>query len=301
MTMKNTNHSNPKFVFFGTPDIAVTALTEMASFGFIPSLIVCNPDAPVGRKQIITSPPTKVWAEAHNLPVLQPTFLPKTSLSNDGHPMTVIWESDWDFFVVFAYGKIMPEWLINLPKYGTINAHPSLLPKLRGASPIRSTLLNDLTASGVTIIQMDKELDHGPILKQQKVALVEPISGEDLDNTLAHISGNLLVQVMQELPLGSITPIPQNHHQATFCTKINKEMSLLMINPTNLPVGKEAKEVYQKICAFAGWPGTFFFYHDKRIKIKSARLNEIGQLEILRIVPEGKNEIDFHQYFQIKK
>jgi len=299
--MKNTSHSNPKFVFFGTPDIAVTALAEMASFGFIPSLIVCNPDAPVGRKQIITPPPTKVWAVAHNLPVLQPAFLPKIPPPNDGHLMTVIGGDDWDFFVVFAYGKIMPEWLINLPKYGTINAHPSLLPKLRGASPIRSTLLTNLSAGGVTIIQMDKELDHGPILKQQKVALVEPISGENLDNNLAHISGNLLVQVMQELPLGSIIPRPQNHNQATFCTKISKDMSLLKIDPTNLPVGKEAKEVYQKICAFAGWPGTFFFYHDKRVKIKSARLTKTGQLEILRIIPEGKNETDFQQYFQIKK
>jgi len=288
--MKNT--ISPKFAFFGTPDIAVTALEEMASFGYIPSLVVCNPDAPVGRKQIITPPPTKVWAEAHNIPVLQPTTLHERSL------LTPLDTKDWDFFVVFAYGKIMPEWLINLPKYGTINAHPSLLPKLRGASPIRSTLLTDLTACGVTIIQMDKELDHGPILIQQSITLTEPVPGNELDTTLARIGGDLLVHVMQELTKNNVTATPQNHDQATFCTKITKDMSVLTIDPTNLPTGNEALEVYRKICAFAGWPETFFIHNGKRIKVKEAEIDNKGTLKITRIVPEGKSEMDWKQYFK---
>jgi len=286
-----------KFAFFGTPDIAVTALEEMKTLGYTPSLVVCNPDAPVGRKHIITPPPTKVWAEKHTIPVFQPNTLPK---QNDGHRMTVISESDWDFFVVFAYGKIIPEWLLKIPKYGTINAHPSLLPKFRGASPIRSTLLHDLSACGVTIIQMDKELDHGPILTQIPVELGGvPIPGRELDTTLARMSGCLLVDVMQKLPSGDITPIPQDHTKATFCTKITKDMAELQIDPYHLPTGNEALAAYRKICAFDGWPGTFFFHDGKRIKIIDADYNpDTHTLTITRIIPEGKNEMRWNDYFR---
>ncbi len=282
----------PTFAFFGTPDIAVTALEEMEGFGYVPSLVVCNPDAPVGRKQIMTAPPAKVWAEVRGIPIIQPTTL------KSREELTVLTETAFDFFVVLAYGKIMPEWLIDLPKYGTINAHPSLLPKFRGASPIRSTLLHDFSACGVTIIQMDKELDHGPILTQQAVALYgQPIPGLELDTILARISGCLLVDVMQKLPLGQITATEQNHTEATFCTKITKDMSEITLDPFTLPAGDETMAIYRKICAFDGWPETFFIHNGKRIKIKSAALAPDGQLEILRIVPEGKNEQDWKQYF----
>lgn len=280
-----------KFAFFGTPDLAVTALTEMGTFDVAPSLIVTAPDAPVGRKQILTPPPVKVWGEAHNIPVFQPA-----SLKNKDD-LTFLTETDWDFFVVFAYGKIMPEWLLSLPKYGTINAHPSILPKLRGASPIRSTLLTDLSACGVTIMQMDKELDHGPILYQQAVYLPEPIPGRELDRIASLICGDLLVHVMRELPSGSITPVEQDHSQATFCTKITKDMAELQIDPLNLPQGEAALDCYRKICAFDGWPETFFMHGGKRFKIKSAHLEDEA-LVIDRIVPEGKNETDFSNYFK---
>ncbi len=282
-----------KIAFFGTPDLAVTALLEMADFGFVPTLLVTTPDALVGRKQILTPPPTKVWATERGIPVFQPASLKKRE---DLTPLT---DTEWDVFVVFAYGKIMPEWLLSLPKYGTINAHPSLLPKLRGASPIRSTLLHDLSAAGVTIIQMDAEMDHGPILYQQPLTLTEPISGPELDRTLSHICGDLLTHVLQELPKGSLTPLEQKHNEATFCTKITKEMAELQLDPHTLPTGPEAQSAYRKICAFAGWPETFFIHDGKRFKIKSAHLNQADTLVIDRIVPEGKNEMDFSQYFTI--
>jgi methionyl-tRNA formyltransferase len=280
-----------KFAFFGTPELAATALSKMESFGFVPELVVCNPDAPVGRKHIITPPPTKVWAEVRGISVFQPTSLKdKAALS----PLT---ETTWDMFVVFAYGKIMPDWLIELPKYKTINAHPSLLPKLRGASPIRSTLLTDLSACGVTIIHMDAQMDHGPILYQQPVTLEKPVSGEELDTTLSLMCGDLLAHVMKELPNGTLTPTPQNDAAATFCTKITKEMAEVTIDPYDLPKGETAFELYRKICAFAGWPGTFFMHNGKRIKITHAELLESGHLAITRIIPEGKNEMDFTAYF----
>lgn len=281
-----------KFAFFGTPDIAVIALEEMATFNLVPSLIVSSPDALVGRKQILTAPATKVWAEARGIPVIQPTTLKNKDL------LTELTSEEWDFFVVFAYGKIMPEWLIELPKYKTINAHPSLLPKLRGASPIRSTLLTDLSACGVSIIQMDKDLDHGPILYQKAVPLPEPVPGTELDITLARICGDLLSHVMIELPKGNISPIVQNDDEATFCTKIEKEMAEIKLDPNHLPKGAEAKTIYQKICAFAGWPEAFFIHEGKRYKIKTAHIAEDETLVIDRIVPEGKNETDFKNYFK---
>lgn len=279
-----------KFAFFGTPAIAVEALNEMESFDFVPSLVVCNPDAPVGRKQVITPPPTKVWAEERKIPVFQPTTL------KNRDELTLLTDTEWDYFVVFAYGKIMPEWLLEIPKYGTINAHPSLLPKLRGASPIRSTLLTDLSAAGVTIIQMDKELDHGPMLTQMPMALTEPIPGQVLDMTLARMCGDLLVDTMQKLPTGTVTPTEQNHAEATFCTKITKDMAELSFDPHQLPTGDTALEAYRKICAFDGWPETFFMHQGKRVKIKSARLAENGSLQLMRVVPEGKKEMDFNQF-----
>lgn len=193
----------------------------------------------------------------------------------------------------------MPEWLIALPTYGTINAHPSLLPKFRGASPIRSTLLHDLNACGVTIIQMDRELDHGPILAQQPVDLHHtPIPGLTLDTTLARVSGDLLVDVMQKLPLGLITPTPQDHDAATMCSKISKDMSELTLDPFHLPAGDTAQTLYRTICAFDGWPETFFIHNGKRIKIKAATLTPDGTLVPKQVVPEGKKEMSWQQFLQ---
>ncbi len=290
--MENT--SIPSFAFFGTPDIAVTALNKMQKQGFIPELIICNPDAPVGRKQIITPPPTKVWAESQNIPVFQPKNL------KDKENLTPLTYTEFDFFVVLAYGKIMPAWLIDLPKYGTINAHPSLLPKFRGASPIRSTLLHDLSAAGVTIMQMDAELDHGPILKQQAVPLDVPIRGRELDSKLATLSGTLLVETMQEIIDNPIVPIPQEHHAATYCSKISKDMAEVHIDPLNLPSGRDAYDIYRKFCAFDGWPGVYFLHQGKRIKITDATYNPATETIVIhQVIPEGKKAMPFSQYFKV--
>ncbi len=281
-----------KFAFFGTPNLASIALSQMESLGMTPSLIITTPDTKVGRKQILTPPATKIWAEERGIPVFQPTSLKN---KND---LTLLTENSWDIFVVFAYGKILPNWLLSLPKYGTINAHPSLLPKLRGASPIRSTLLNDLNVAGVTIIQMDAEMDHGPILIQQPISLPLPIRGQELDRIASLICGDLLVQTINGLTKGTITPKEQDHESATFCTKITKDMAELSIDPHSLPTGTLAIEYYRKICAFDGWPETFFIHNGTRIKIKNAFLDPTNTLVITRIVPEGKKETDFKNYFK---
>ena len=282
------------FAFFGTPDIAVIALDELTAAGFTPSLVVCNPDAPVGRKHVMTPPPTKVWAEAHAVPVFQPaTLCDREALS----PLT---ETNWDLFVVVAYGKLMPQWLLDLPQHRTMNLHPSLLPQLRGASPIRSAILQDIRETGVTVMLLDAELDHGPILVQASVTIAKsnwPLSGHDLDRQLATQGGKLLADTIPAWITGNISPTEQNHTAATFCTKIDKGMSELTLDPQNLPTGDEAYQTLLKIRAFDGWPETFFIHDGKRIKIKAAHIDQSGQLIITRIVPEGKNEQDWHQYF----
>jgi methionyl-tRNA formyltransferase len=286
--------NNLKFAFFGTPEIATIILDELKASGYIPSFIVTNPDAPVGRKQILTPPPAKVWALENNVPTIQPI-----SLKNETDVPEL--KADFDLFIVVAYGKIIPEWLLNIPKHGTLNIHPSLLPNLRGASPIRSAILQNIRETGVTVMLLDKELDHGPIVAQVSANIPAegwPVSGSTLDEGLAHLGGSLLTKVLPDFLAGKITPLEQDHSEATFCTKISKAMSELTIDPYNLPAGTEAYEALLKIRAFDGWPETFFIHEGKRIKIKNASLSADGTLIITRIVPEGKSEMDWSNYFK---
>lgn len=283
-----------KIAFFGTPEIASIVLEELKLVNIIPNLIITNPDAPVGRKQILTPPPVKIWGQNNNLSVIQPNSL------KDSTSIPDLTRSDWDLFIVVAYGKIIPSWLLAKPKYGTINVHPSLLPKLRGASPIRSAILNDIQKTGVTIMLMDEKLDHGPILYQEETPIGSenwPISGEALDKIMAHQGGKMLAKIIPKYTAGEITPISQNHQEATFCTKISKDMSELKINPYDLPEGKEAYQILLKIRAFAGWPETFFIHEGKRFKIKQADIVD-NKLRITRVVPEGKTETDFSLCFR---
>ena len=288
------NASNLKFVFFGTPAIAVIILDELKKAGYVPELIVTNPDAPVGRKHILTPPPTKVWARENNVPVIQPKSLKDTT------EVPELTGTQWDLMIVAAYGKLIPEWLLALPKHGILNVHPSLLPKLRGASPIRSAILQNIRETGVTIIKLDAELDHGPIVAQLPANIPAehwPVSGSILDEGLAHQGGALLAKVIPNWISGNITAIEQRHTEATFCTKIAKSMSELTIDPHDLPSGATAIDYLCKIRAFDVWPETFFIHEGKRIKIKNANLDATGTLVITRIVPEGKNEMNWEQYF----
>jgi len=147
-------------------------------------------------------------------------------------------------------------------------------------------------------MQMDKDLDHGPILLQQAVALEKPVPGRGLDKALSLICGDLLVHVMKEVASGNLSGTPQDHDAATFCTKITKDMAELTLDPHALPTGDAAVQAYKKICAFDGWPEAFFIHHGKRIKIKDAALKKDSALTITRIVPEGKAEMNFSDYFK---
>jgi methionyl-tRNA formyltransferase len=286
--MSNT----PRIAFFGTPTIAVHVLDALKTVQLLPSVVITNPDAPQGRKMVLTPSPVKNWASAEGIPVLQPQ-----SLRTDDTVEKYLRAHDIQLLIVAAYGKIIPQTILDIPAYGTLNMHPSLLPKLRGASPIRSAILEDVRETGVTIMLLDADLDHGPILAQKVVPIPEsvwPLRGIELDTLLSVEGGKLLSETIPRWIEGDISPVEQDHDAATFCTKITKEMG-------EIDLYGDPYQNLLKIRAFDGWPGTYFFHErdGKRIRIKivDAEL-EAGELKITRIIPEGRNEMDFAAFMQ---
>jgi len=279
--------------YFGGDPIGAPVLEELHLAGIVPSLIVCNPDRPVGRKQVLTAPPVKQWALEHDITVYQPE-----SIKDDAFK-TRMMETQWDLFVVVAYNKIMPKYLVDLPAHGTINVHPSLLPLLRGASPIRTSILEDMrTQCGVTIMQMDEKMDHGPILAQQTLEIAEdqwPVSGTELDTAMAHLGGAVLASVIPRWISGDVIAVEQFHGAATYCGRLDRAMGELTLDPHNLPTGSDAYQALLKIRAFDGFPGTFFIHAGKRVKIMQAHIED-RQLQLDRVIPAGKQEMDFIQY-----
>lgn len=282
----------PLFAFFGTPDIAVIVLEELKKQDLIPALIVTAPDQKQGRGMQLTPPPVKVWAEKEGIDVIQPENF------TDDPALDVLLNSSWDAFVVVAYGKILPDSVINLPDHGTLNVHPSLLPKLRGASPIRSAILEDMRETGVTIMHMDEKMDHGPIVAQARIEIEEedwPLPGRVLDELLAHAGGELLAETLPAWIAGDIVAESQDHAQATLTTKITKDMGEINL----------ADDPYQnllKIRAFDGSPGTYFFTEKNgaktRVKIVDAEIANDDTLIITRVIPEGKKEMAYEDFIR---
>lgn len=276
------------FTFFGTSKFSVLVLEELKKNGFIPSLIITTEDKPKGRKLILTPPEVKIWAKKENIPFIQPKSLKDSSIFNTIKEKTF---SD-DVFIVASYGKIIPQNILDIPKSGTLNIHPSLLPKLRGASPIQSSILEE-DETGVTIIKLDAEMDHGPILAQEKIEIANwPPYANNLEEILAKKGGEILSEILPEWIKGKIKEIEQDHKQASFCKKIEKEDGEINLedNPeTNL----------RKIRAYNIWPIAFTFYKHKekniRLSIKSAR-SEDGKLILEKVIPEGKKEMSFEDF-----
>lgn len=272
------NNQQIKYAFFGTPELTVTILNYLKENNYLPEVIVTMPDRPVGRKMIITPPPAKVWATENNIAYLQPEKL------NDEF-FESLKKNNLDLNIVVAYGKIMREEIINLPKFGTINIHYSLLPKYRGATPVESAILADDTETGVCIQQMKFELDSGPILSQRNVAINPDETTDELLNKLNETAKVMLVDLLPKILENKLEPKEQDHTLATFCTKIKKEHGELLDSDSDL-------QKWNKYRAYYGWPGVFYFDDGKRIKITKAKY-ENNSFIIERVIPEGKKEMDF--------
>lgn len=269
-----------KIGFFGTPEYAVTTLDILLNARFEISFVVTMPDRPQGRKMIMTAPPAKVWAEDHNVPVYQPDSLRTESIADD------LKRYNCDVFVVIAYGKIIPQNILDIPKHKSLNIHGSLLPALRGSCPIETAILNDIKETGVTIIKMDSEMDHGPIVAMEKVIMEPwPPKAEVLGNAIVASGSNLLASILPKWINGEIIETQQDHSKATFTKMIQKEDGLIDLD------GDPYKN-YLKIQAYHGWPSAFFFKEGKRIKITQASYKD-GKLVIEKVIPEGKSEINY--------
>lgn len=281
----------PRFVFFGTPRFAVIVLEELEKDGLRPVLVVTAPDRPAGRGLVLTPSPVKEWAAARNIPALTPE-----RIRGNAGVLAVLRSNPVDCFVVAAYGQILPKEVLGMMPFGTLNVHPSLLPKFRGPSPIESAILSNETRTGVTIILLDEEMDHGPILAEEDDVPLEPRPrGSELEMTLAHKGGSLLASTMRRWIAKAIKPRPQEDWLATFTKKIAKEDGAIAIDGD--PVTN-----WKKVRAFDAWPGAHFFTerHGKRIRVRinDAIMDDNNKLTITRVVPEGKKEMSYQDFLR---
>lgn len=285
------------FVFFGTSKFSCIILDELKAAGLLPSLIITTEDKPQGRKLVVTPPPAKIWAEENKIPLLQP---PKLNDEEFQKGLKAIVNAGAELFIVASYGKIIPRKVLDLPTFGTLNVHPSLLPKLRGATPIQSAILSE-KETGVSIMLLDEQMDHGAILAQEKLVGAAfsdwPPYADVLEETLAKQGGKLLAKTIPDWIDGKITPVEQNHAEATYTKKIVKEDGLI-------DLAGNAEENLKKIRAYAGWPSAYFFLEKNgkkiRVAIKEADL-ENGELKITKVVPEGKKEMPYEDFLRGNK
>jgi len=282
---------NPRIVFFGTPDIAVFVLEELEKAGVLPSVVVTNPDAPQGRKMLMTETPVARFAHERNIPLLKPDSL------KDAEMERTLQESAAELFIVAAYGKIIPQSILDIPKHGTLNMHPSLLPKLRGASPIRSAILENEYPTGVSIMVLTQGLDEGPIVAHEVADIADsewPMRGRELDERLAHMGGALLARILPQWIEGSLTPTEQDHTAATYCTKITKDMACIDLTD-------DPRMNLRKIRAFDGWPGAYYFHEKEgvriRVKIVDAEIKD-DALILTRVIPEGRKEMSYEDFLR---
>jgi len=269
---------NYKFAFFGTPRFAEIILEELIAQGLIPSVVICNPDRPVGRKKIITPPPTKLLAQKHNITISQPESLTHYTL-----PIT-----NYDFFVIAAYGKIIPKEVLNAPKLGTIGIHPSLLPKYRGASPIQTAILDGDEETGVSLFLTDEKVDHGKIIAEDTTIILANDTYLSLETRLAKLGAELLIKTIPDYINGKIIPKEQDEGEATFTKKFETQNGF--ISPEILDAalqGEKAFWIHKKICALNPEPGVWTVRNKKRMKLLESEL--MGEKLVLKKIQiEGK-------------
>lgn len=268
------NKSSIKIVFFGTGDFAVQALEALTKEDYDVAAVITAPDKPTGRKQILTPSPVKVAAQKLGLNVLQPESLKGAEFKNILNTKYKI--LDTNLGVVAAYGKLIPPEIFNLPKHGTLNIHPSLLPKYRGPSPIQTAILNGDTEIGVTIMKVDEELDHGDLVSSCQLLVSSDDTYKILSKKLAELGAELLIKILPDYLASKIKPQPQDHSKATFTRKFITEDGEIKPDDT-------IEVAYNKIRALNPEPGTYFVADQKDKKMK---------LKILEAQPQISQEVE---------
>ena len=249
-----------RVVFMGSPEFALPILEALHQSVSVVG-VVTQPDRPSGRGRNIQSPPIKLLAEKFAIPFIQPQTL------KDEFAIEQIGKWAPDLIVVAAFGQILRANVLNLPPLGCVNVHASLLPRWRGASPIQAAILNGDSITGITIMKMDEGLDTGPILSQREFVIPDNITGGELSDTLSELGAELLMETLPHYAQGLIGPHQQDHAHATTTYRLKKSEGLLDFS-------KSAEDLVRKVRAYCPWPGTFFEFEGKTLKILSAHVAE---------------------------
>jgi methionyl-tRNA formyltransferase len=246
-------------VFCGTPRFAVPTLEKLVDNGFRIHLIVTQPDRPKGRGLELVSSPVKESALKLNLPITQPDRIK----ANDEFSAQLTALKP-DAIIVVGYGRIIPQWMLDLPPLGNLNLHASLLPKYRGAAPIQWAIANGETVTGVTTMRIDAGLDTGDILLQQDLPIAPNDTAETLAPRLASIGANLVAETLRRLQAGSVDPRPQDNSQASLAPILKKEDGLVDFS-------RSAADIFNRIRGFQPWPGAHTKFRGKTLQIVKAR------------------------------
>lgn len=248
-----------KIVFMGTPDFAVGALDALVRAGHEIAAVVTQPDKPKGRGKELMSPPVKEFAVRHGIPVLQPKKI------REPEAAAMLSRYDADLYVVAAFGQILTQEILDMPRFGCVNIHASLLPKYRGAAPIQWAILNGETVTGVTIQQMNAGIDTGDILSKVCVDICPEDTGDSLFEKLMHAGAALLNETLPRIEAGEVMPEAQDEAQATYAKRLSKEFG-------QIDWRESAGVIERKIRAFTSWPGAYTTLFGKPFKLWGARV-----------------------------
>lgn len=253
-----------KIVFMGTPKFAVPVL-EMLIEKYGVDLVITQPDKKVGRKKVLTAPPVKVIAEEKGIKVLQPE-----KISNDENVLSELKELNPDIIITAAYGQLVPETILEIPKYKCINVHGSLLPKLRGGAPIQYSILEDHGKTGITIMYMVKKLDAGDMISKVEVDILDSDNYESLHDKLSIAGRDLLKETLPNIFTGNIAPEKQDDSLATFARNILREDEKIDWN-------KSARQIFNQIRALDPTPGAFTYLDENVLKIWNSEVVDLEE------------------------
>jgi methionyl-tRNA formyltransferase len=251
-----------RVLFWGTPDFAVKSLKALIESNHEVVGVITQPDRPRGRGQKIQPTPVKEESLKHNIPVFQPE-----KIKNNQEILETIKKLNPDISVVVAYGKILPEEIINIPRYKTINVHASLLPEYRGAAPIQRAIMEGKDKTGVCIMEIIKELDAGDVYACREVEIIEDDDIISLHDKLAEEGARLLIEVLDKIEKGEIDKKPQNHEKTTYAKPIEKSEG-------KIDFSRSAKEIFNQIRALKVWPKAYAKFRDEEVKILDAKIVE---------------------------
>ena len=287
-------------VFCGTPRFAVPTLDELVASGFAVRLVVTQPDRPRGRGLELTPSPVKARAVELGLPITQPE-----RIKNNADFQSHLAEISPDAIIVVGYGRLIPQWMLDLPHYGNINLHASLLPKYRGAAPIQWAIARGESVTGVTTMRIDSGLDTGDILLQKEMRIAPEDNAETLAPRLATVGAELMIETLRGLQTGEVQPRPQDNAKATLAPILKKEDGRIDFH-------RSAQEICNRLRDFQPWPGAFTTFRGKTLQVWAAKpaqsevapaelavhadrllagCSENTALELLVLQPEGKKRM----------